>query len=163
MALKKRISLLNLSLPAVPDVQKDENFLEFSRIYSALKALASVLDSMQTPIVATAGASIPFGSFVNFYNVDGTLYARLADATISQPAHAYCLTENLSSGDSAEFLAQGIHPGFSGLTPGQRYFLGTGGLLSASPPELPMIQQAIGFAISDSTLWVQCPIDYLGE
>lgn len=154
---------MNLSLPAVPDVQKDENYIEFSRIYSALRALASALDSMQTAIVATTEERIPFGRFVNFYNKDGALYARLADSTAGKPAHAYCLTSDLAAGDSAEFLAQGLHPGFAGLTPGTRYFLGTSGLITSAPPSLPQIQQALGVAISDSSLWVQCPINYLGE
>ena len=164
MALKKRISLLNLSLPAVPPVQEDENFVEFNRLYNAVKLLADRLDAMQPSVVATATEDIGFGRFVNFYDSgDGELSARLADATTSKPAHAFCLTQDLVAGDSAEFICQGLHPGFSGLAPGTRYFLGTGGLVSTSPPALPLIQQALGVAISDSSMWVQCVIDYLGS
>lgn len=163
MATKQRISLLNLALPAVPPVQDDENFVEFNRIYSAVKLLANRLDAMQPVAVATAGEAIGFGRFVNFYDSGGSLYARLADATASKPAHAYCLTQDLEAGDSAEFICMGLHPGFSGLTPGQRYFLATGGLVSSSPPALPKIQQALGVALSDSSMWVQCVIDYLGS
>lgn len=163
MALKKRISLLNLSLPAVPPVQNDENFVEFNRLYNAVKLLADRLDAMQPTVVATASEDIGFGKFVNLYNSSGTLAARLADATASKPAHAFCLTQDLIIGDSAEFICQGLHPGFAGLTPGTRYFLGTGGLVSTAPPALPQIQQALGFAENETTMWVQCPIDYLGS
>ena len=162
MATKKRVSLLNLSLPAVPPIQDDENFVEFNRLYNAVKILADRLDAMQPATVAKASEAIGFGRFVNFYDVGGELTARLADSTISQPAHAYCLTTNLVAGDSAEFLCMGLHPGFSGLVPGTRYFLGTGGLVSPTPPSTG-IKQALGVAISDSSMWVQCVIDYLGS
>ena len=162
MTLKKRISLLNLSLPAVPPIQEDENFVEFNRLYNAVKILADRLDAMQPSVVARATEDIGFGRFVNFYDVDGELSARLADSTASKPAHAYCLTTGLAAGDSAEFICQGLHPGFSGLVPGTRYFLGTVGLVSVSPPATG-IKQAIGVAISDSSMWVQCVIDYTGS
>lgn len=163
MSTKKRISLLNLSLPAVPPVQDDENFVEFNRLYNAIKLLADRLDAMQPTAVAEATEDIGFGRFVNFYNVSGSLKARLANATNGRPAHAFCLTQDLVAGDSAEFICMGLHPGFTGLTPGTRYFLGTGGLVTASPPALPQIQQALGVALSDSSMWVQCVIDYLGS
>ena len=163
MATKKRISLLNLALPAIPPVQEDENFVEFNRIYNAVKLLADRLDAMQPTAVATASEDIGFGKFVNFYNNAGALTARVADSTAGKPAHAFCLTQDLVAGDSAEFICMGLHPGFTGLTPGTRYFLATGGLVTTSPPALPRIQQALGVALSDSTLWVQCVIDYLGS
>lgn len=163
MATKKRISLLNLSLPAVPPVQDDENFVEFNRLYNAVKLLADRLDAMQPTAVATATEDIGFGRFVSFYEVSGALSARLADSTASKPAHAFCLTQDLVAGDSAEFICMGLHPGFTGLVPGTRYFLGTGGLVTTSPPASPKIQQALGVAISDTSMWVQCVIDYVGS
>ena len=163
MATKKRISLLNLALPAIPPVQEDENFVEFNRIYNAVKLLADRLDAMQPTAVATASEDIGFGKFVNFYTNAGALTARVADSTAGKPAHAFCLTQDLVAGDSAEFICMGLHPGFTGLTPGTRYFLATGGLVTTSPPALPRIQQALGVALSDSTMWVQCVIDYLGS
>lgn len=161
--IKKRISLLNLALPATPNIQEDENFLEFNRLYSAVKLLASAVDAMQPAQIALATEAIGFGRFVNFYDSDGELCARLADAHAGKPAHAFCLTEDLVAGDSAEFLCQGLHPGFSGLTRATRYFLASSGLVSAAPPALPKIQQALGLALSPTTMWVQCPIDYLGS
>lgn len=161
--VKKRISLLNLALPATPNIQEDENFIEFNRLYSAIKLLASAVDAMQPSQIALATEAIGFGRFVNFYDYNGELCARLADANAGKPAHAFCLTEDLVSGDSAEFLCQGLHPGFTGLTRGTRYFLATGGLVSTAPPSLPKIQQALGVALSPTTMWVQCPIDYLGS
>ena len=162
MASKKRISLLNLSLPAIPDVQKDESFVEFSRIYAALRTLASAFDMMQGAQIAKAGTAIGFGRFVNFYNVDGELYAQLADATLGRPAHAFCLSQDVVAGDSVEFVLGGLHPGLAGMTPATRYFLGTAGGVTTSPPALPQIQQALGVAISDTVMWTQIPIDYLG-
>lgn len=162
MTTKKRISLLNLSLPAVPPVQDDENFVEFNRLYNALKILADRLDAMQPSVIAKASEAISFGKFVNFYNVDGELTAQLADALTSKPAHAYCLTKDLEAGDSAEFLCMGLHPGFASLVPGTRYFLGTGGLVTPTPPSTG-IKQALGVAIGESSMWVQCVIDYLGS
>ena len=87
---------------------------------------------MQGAQIAKAGTAIGFGRFVNFYNVDGELYAQLADATLGRPAHAFCLSQDVVAGDSVEFVLGGLHPGLAGMTPATRYFLGAaGGAFSA--------------------------------
>lgn len=86
---------------------------------------------------------------VNLYDDSGTLKARKADANNSMPAHGY-VTAAATSPAAATVYFDGIISGFTGLTPGARYYLSetAGEVDDAAPSSGGAYVQYIGVALS---------------
>lgn len=84
-------------------------------------------------------------------NVSGTGQIRKADASNDRPANGF-VTAAISNGATGTVFFEGVIPGFSGLTPGSRYFLSdsvAGGVTAtAVAAGAGKISQEIGVAIS---------------
>lgn len=148
-------SFLNLGLPAHPAVEDKKIYAEFVRVYNAVQKLAAYVDVVQPKIPVLYAEAIALGALVSVYETDGILYAR--NAVNTDPlkyAVAYCPDNEVAIGDSGEVIGYGIHPFFSGLIPGIRYFLSPspGYLTNVQPTTSGQIVQPVGFAISESTL-----------
>jgi hypothetical protein len=127
-----------------PDIYADLQLLHF-----AVRALQSYVDTLMTPIiVATATESISPGRMVSFVKAsDGSIGARNADSTVvAKRCDAFSLGA-YGAGSSGKFQTLGINQIISGLTVGTRYYLSTGGGITATSGT-----QEVGVAISTTTL-----------
>ncbi len=91
---------------------------------------------------------------VNVYNDAGTLKVRKADANNAMPAHGYVTAAVVSPAAGDVFFDVGIISGFTGLTPGARYYLSeTAGEVTLTPPSTAAsLVQFIGVALSATEL-----------
>jgi hypothetical protein len=103
--------------------------------------------------VILASENLSAGSYVNIYNNSGTPNARLADASNSRDAHGF-VKEAVTAGNNATVYFEGPNSNLTGLVPGARYYLGTGGNPTITPPTFPasQISQFLGIAISTSAI-----------
>jgi hypothetical protein len=110
------------------------------------------LVSSVTPVVqATHGLSV--GDIIYFDGADYLL--ALADTEIT--AEVVGVVSSVLGPNSFEFTTSGLVSGYTGLTPGQVYFLSEttpGGLELAAPTVIGMIDMPIGIALSATELYV---------
>lgn len=177
MASASKFSV-NLGLPAQPDTTDNSLFYQLSLVYNAINALASALDiytgSIQpdqstwsqlgvtgvreqniTRVYCIFDVTATPGNVLNLYNNSGVVHARLSNATTSAaPARGYS-TGNVVAGAYGEVILQGLHPLFSGLTPGSLYYTSTtaGTVQASAPSSVGNIVQPVGFALNATTLW----------
>lgn len=169
-------------MPQVSQQKYPEIFLELLTLRQALKTLQGALDTYtgalsedpqywnQTPAYSsariqniarfycTASVAISLGQLVDFTLISGTLQARLAAANIPASAiyaKAFCnMPAGVAAGNTGEFILLGVHPYFSGLTPGDTYYLSTTpGTITNIAPGGGVIVQPIGYALSPTDLW----------
>lgn len=93
------------------------------------------------------------GYYVNIYSNSGTPTARRADASNDRPAHGF-VKASTTSGATAIIYFEGPNTDLSGLTPGARYYLSTGGAATATVPVSPgsLILQFLGIAVSTASI-----------
>lgn len=183
----------DLVIPQVSSIKDDVAQEEINYIFNALRTLATRIDEatgalapLQTDwpsispalvnlgnniyrFYARASATISYGMFVNFYNLDAThVQARPAQANaFGNIAGGYCVDPNgVVSGQFGEFqIGPGLNYGISGLTPGNWYFISPSspGLVTATQPTTPgQVIQLVGIAITDRIIncgafnqWIQ--------
>lgn len=108
--------------------------------------------------VMTASEDLAAGDFVNIWNDAGTEKIRKATNTgIGTKAHGYVESAILEDADGVVTLGEGVLAGFTGLTRGATYFLGTSGgkvLAGALPSSTSNIVQELGVAKSETEIAV---------
>ena len=100
--------------------------------------------------IIEASENIGAGKYVNVYDDGGTAKVRLADNSNSREAHGF-LKDAVVSAANATVYFEGANDDLSGLTAGIRYFLGTAGGVTPTPPSFAggaTISQLVGSAIS---------------
>lgn len=99
-----------------------------------------------------ASEAIAAGALVNVWSNGGAFAVRNASSSSSTtPADGYCL-QAVTQGNAAIIAFSGIITGLVGLTPG-RLWLGVTGGVSATAPTTPgQIAQAVGQAISATSM-----------
>lgn len=101
--------------------------------------------------VANASETLAAGDYVNFHDVATVTNVRKADNSNGREAHGFVLS-GAAAASNATVYFEGPNTGLSGLTAGQRVYLGvTGGILTT--PLVPVtdagdISQLLGTAIS---------------
>jgi hypothetical protein len=100
-----------------------------------------------------ASENLAAGDYVNIYDNAGTPNCRLADNSNNRPAMGFVLSA-VTSGNNATIYFEGSNNQLSGLTVGARYYLGTLGNETATPPTAPAadISQFLGIAINATTI-----------
>lgn len=114
----------------------------------------SVLPTGIGPDIASIVSSenLSAGDYVNIYDNAGTPTVRLADNSNNRPAMGFVLTSVTSPAAAAVYF-EGGNTGLSGLTVGARYYLGTAGNATATPPVSPAIfSQFLGIAVNATTI-----------
>lgn len=104
-----------------------------------------------------ASENLSAGDFVNVYNNAGTPNVRLADSSNSRRADGYVLS-SVTSGNNATVYFEGANNQLSGLTAGQRLYLGTLGNATATVPTVgggDQIHQYLGRALNTTTMDVE--------
>jgi hypothetical protein len=137
-------------------------FVNFCGIASQNKTLWSQLTASQTIFAQNvhrsylqATETIATAAIVNVFNSGGVAKVRNANATDNtKPAHGYCnVVGGGITGDYLEIiLFEGLCILFSGLIPGQNYWLSTtnGIITTSAPVAAGNIEQYLGIAL-DST------------
>lgn len=179
MATEKPIRYgISTGLPDSPVGLPDEQFALVVPLYRGLLALSQQL-SIQTGVasysvdttqklgineidvgtntrlkVIKADDALTYGKLI--YLVSGTGYteahAKLAGNTVHL-AHGICVEPNgVAVGKKGKFLLfRGLVTGLSGFTPGNEYWLGTGGLFATSNPG-GIAQQKVAIAMTSSSI-----------
>lgn len=171
----------NLDLTVTPDIDQKkypEIWADNLRLRNAIKILQGALDAYtgalsvtteQQANVATSGTVrlqniarvycvadnvIGLAQLANFYSVGGVLHARLADAFTPNFARAFCSSpQGVQIGQMGEFTLMGAAPYFSGLTPGNLYYLSdVAGNYSLVPGTN---LQKIGFVLDPTTIFIR--------
>ena len=127
---------------------------ELVALDSSGKLDLSVLPTGIGPDVASIVTSenLSAGDYVNIYDNAGTPTARLADNSNNRPAMGFVLSA-VTSPAAASVYFEGGNSALSGLTVGARYYLGTTGNATATPPVSPAIfSQFLGIAVSATTI-----------
>lgn len=103
--------------------------------------------------VAEASENLSAGVYVNIWNDLGTPKVRLADNSNGRDAHGF-VKDAVTTGNPATVYFEGANDDLTGLTPGARYYLGTAGAATATPPVAPaaQISQFLGVAISTTAI-----------
>lgn len=96
-----------------------------------------------------ASEAIGAGKYVNIYDNGGTANIRLADNSNSRPAHGF-VKDAVANAAIGTVYFEGANDDLTGLTSGARYYLGTAGGVTITPPVFPAatIHQLVGSAIS---------------
>jgi hypothetical protein len=124
------------------------------------------MDSSALPIgvgvatfAATAAEDLSAGALVNIFDDAGTLSARKADNSNNRAALGFVLEAFDAADEVAVYPLAEINTALSGLAPGAKYWLGTGGAVIATPvSEDPddgntgKLSQLIGVALSATQL-----------
>lgn len=103
----------------------------------------------------TASEALAAGAIVNIYNNGGTPNARNADATAEgKEANGFVLAAVAASATATIYLDGAQLTGLTGLTSGQRQFLGTtAGSVTTTPPSAAgNVVQCIGVAVNATTI-----------
>jgi hypothetical protein len=175
---------INLGLPSQPTITDPQMYNEFLRVYNAINNLALAID-LYTGGLPIDETSIAFNSIKEGYRVQNIskIYLKATEAiafgamvSISgtfenkiivknsvdlnpEPCIGYCSQESgVASGEFGEFtLGPSLHPFFSGLVPGSKYYVsGTAGLVTpAAPSGSGRLLQFLGIALSDTALLFQ--------
>lgn len=99
----------------------------------------------------TASETLTAGDFINI-GVGGVRRATNDDT--SKQAHGF-VTASYVADDIVDVFYGGLNTGVSGLTPGSRYFLGTTGGETTTPPTSPgQISQEVGVAVTSTAILV---------
>ena len=102
------------------------------------------------PIV-TASEALTAGDFVN---MAGGGIRRASSTDTTRQAHGF-VTESYSTGNSVVVFYSGLNTGVTGLTVGSRYFLGTSGGETLTPPTTAgQLSQEVGVAVTSTALLV---------
>lgn len=103
-----------------------------------------------------ATENLAAGDFVQVYDNAGTPSVRKADASNSRRASGYVIA-SVTSGNNATVYFEGQNNQVSGLTAGERIYLGTGGLVTSTVPALPgsQIHQFLGKALGAALMDVE--------
>jgi len=124
---------------------------ELVALDSSGKIDVSVLPTGVGPDVKNilASEAIGAGKYVNIYDNGGTANIRLADNSNSRPAHGF-VKDAVANAAVGTVYFEGANDDLTGLTPGARYYLGTAGGVTITPPAFPAatIHQLLGSAIS---------------
>lgn len=156
----------DLGLGSIPETKDKQNFADLLRIYNAIRALANNLDAytgnvpaavqlnrtfLGSPICppCVAGVVLAVGSCVSFATSTTTLTATLADAGLGIAPQGINLSGGATVGSSNSPVIHGPAACFTGLAPGQVYYLQAAGAIGLAPTAYP-----VGFAINPTTLWV---------
>lgn len=94
--------------------------------------------------------NIGAGKYVNIFDNAGTPSVRLADNSNNRPAMGY-VRDAVISPANATIYFESANDDLSGLTAGQRHYLGTAGGTTVTPPTAAggaQISQVLGIAIS---------------
>ncbi|MEM7578258.1 MAG: hypothetical protein AAF316_00140 [Cyanobacteria bacterium P01_A01_bin.80] len=95
-----------------------------------------------------ASEALNAGDFVNIWDDSGTRKARKADATNGRYINGFVLEAVANSGTATVYLS-GVNNALSGLTVGERLFLGSAGAVTTTPNTTSgQIFQVVGVAIS---------------
>lgn len=100
--------------------------------------------------LAPASEALGAGKYVNFWLDSGVVKVRLADSSNARDAQGF-VKDAVANAAQATVFFEGPNTGLSGLTLGQRYYLGTGG----TPTDVPAttgIHQYLGVAVDANTL-----------
>lgn len=171
---------INLGLPATPDIEDKKYYIEFTRIYNAINAVARAIDTYTGSIeediaywnqvgisdirLQNISRIYPIfddtvlpGAMINLYNVSGIIHARLAKAAdATKPARGFSVA-SVTSGLNGEIALIGANNHLTGLTPGELYYLSatstSGQIVSAAPSSAGNLIQPVGFALSSTTLY----------
>lgn len=171
---------INLGLPATPDTKDAKDFIELTRIYNAINALARAVDTYTGTLqevqaywdqVGTSDIRLqnlsklyPIfdvdvlpGAMINVYNSSGVLHARLAKAADgTKPARGFS-TGAVSAGSVGEIFLLGLNTHLTGLTPGLLYYLSststTGQIQNPAPAVAGNLVQPVGFALTSTSLF----------
>ena len=100
------------------------------------------------PVVASA--AIAQGELVNFWDSSGPR-VRLADQSDSRPAHGWAVADAAIGEVARVRLAGSANDNFSGLTPGDTYYLAEDGTIDGDNSITPA-RQVVGVAANASTL-----------
>lgn len=118
----------------------------------------SLLPTGVGPAVAIIEASeaLATGDFVNVWNDGGVAKVRKADSSNDRRASGF-IKEAVVATDSATVYFEGQNDDLSGLTAGQKLWLGAAGAVQTTPPVLPgnVIHQYLGKAISATAMDVE--------
>lgn len=101
-----------------------------------------------------ASENIGAGKYVNIWNDGGTPKVRLADNSNNREAHGF-LKESVLAAETAIVYFEGPNDDLSGLTPAARYYLGTAGGVTATPPTFAggaTISQFLGIAVGNDEI-----------
>lgn len=138
-------------------------FVQYLGVGTFDKSLWSQLLPTQTlfagnlnKLYVIANVNIPIGHYVSLINVAGVLQAKLSNSspTVAQ-ADGY-ITSAVTAGDIAEvILGSGLNTVVgSGLTIGQRYWIGNGGNVRTTPDTTAgHMEQYVGIALTANSLW----------
>lgn len=180
MAAGQRFST-NLGLDNVPVPANAENFNDFLRVYNAVRALASQIDTLTGALpydssiwgqlipdqtLWTAGANrlylpttdnLAAGSMCSIWDSGGTYKARLAGgpAWVGGNCRGFSTGVYLA-GNNAEIILFGLCTVVAGLTRGATYYVSNntaGAFTAVVPGTTGWKYQSIGYAISDTTLF----------
>ena len=101
--------------------------------------------------ILEASEALSQGAYVNIFNDGGTEKVRLADNSNGRDAHGFVKAAFAATNNATVFF-EGANEDLSGLTPGQRVYLGTSGGIITTPldPDVDTgkIHQLLGTAIS---------------
>lgn len=184
----RAFSTINLQLQNLPNELKDaETYAEFVKIYNACKILAQAVDTYtgigtyspsdwsqvgnsaillqnQTKIYPIFDDTVTVGQLVSLYDVAGVPHVRkaIAVSTDLRPCHGFA-TAAVTAGNRGEVVLQGLYPYATGLTTGARLFLSNGtygAFTTTTPSGTGNIRQAIGYALSPSSIFFNPTVDY---
>lgn len=127
-------------------------------LWNQLKASQTIFAQNGGRFYAQAAEAIGPGAIVNVFNSAGAAKVQNANATNNtKQAHGYCnVAAGVALGDYLEvILFSGLCTLFSGLTPGQMYFLSTvaGSIQIAEPVAAGNIGQFVGIALDANSLF----------
>lgn len=120
------------------------------RLDASVMPVGIAADVKVLPSTENIGA----GKYVNIYDNGGTPSVRLADNSNSRFAHGF-VKDAVVSPANATIYFEGANDDLSGLTAGQRQFLGTAGAATPTPPTFAggaQISQLLGTAISPTEI-----------
>lgn len=114
-------------------------------------------DALARVITATAGENLTSNQAVYIKASDSKAYKAKAGATAAEWLTCGFVNADTTSGNTATIITGGFMDGFSGLTPGSRYFLdeSTYGAITATQTKANQIgAPAVGIATSATTLLI---------
>lgn len=147
----------DLRIPPVPQIDQSKYpdiFNDLQLIHFALRSIQGYIDSYLAPIItATATELINVGaavSFVQFSN--GTIGVRNAANTAAGKECDAFARQSAVAGSTVDCQTFGLNDLVSGVTVGQRYYLGTGGgLVTTAPTAGGTLAQEVGIGITPSS------------
>lgn len=107
---------------------------------------------------APASEALTAGAFVNLFDNNGALGARLADNSNGRPAHGYVNSAVASGAAATVNRLNTVNANRSGLTAGKEYWLGAAGGVTATALDptavgsVGKVDQYLGLAKSDTEL-----------